>query len=64
MVVAGSNSGVEAAKQSLLRMCLSVLQAAPSRARPGKHHTEEGKHNGNTVSEIENFFTEAHAHAA
>jgi hypothetical protein len=60
VVAAGSNSGVEAAKHSLFRICLKLLQAAASRARPGKHHTEQGRHNGNTVCEIENFFTEAH----
>lgn len=63
VVGAGSDSGVEAAKHSLFRMCLSVLQGALFRARPGKHHTEQGKHYGNTVCEIENFFAGAHAHA-
>ena len=44
VVVAGFGLGVDVAKQLLFRLCLSVLQAALSQPRIGKHQTVHGRH--------------------
>jgi hypothetical protein len=44
VVVAGFSPGVEVAKQSLFRVCLSLLQAALSRPHIGIDQTVHGRH--------------------